>query len=158
RFGDDYGTVSHLAEEFRTSRQFVYDVAARVKEALDWRPAGRASVDRQPDEIARLQQRVRELEADCDQLAGQLALERSKPQQDRFRLLLELALCPVSEDKIVRCLAAAFGPDGQVSAGWVNSQLQKAGRAALAILQKSELREAVREAAIDELFRHRQPI
>lgn len=158
RFGDDYGTVSHLAEEFRTSRQFIYDVAARVKEALDWRPAGRQEVDHRQEEIARLKHRVRELEADCDQLAGQLALERSKPQQDRFRLLLELALCPVSEDKIVRCLAAAFGDNGQVSAGWVNGQLQKAGAAALTILQKAELREAVREAAIDELFRHRQPI
>ncbi len=30
RFGADYGTVSGLAEEFRTSRQFVYDVAERV--------------------------------------------------------------------------------------------------------------------------------
>ena len=158
RFGADYGTVSGLAEEFRTSRQFVYDVAERVKDALDWRPAGRTSINRQPDEIARLQQRVRALEADCDQLAGQLALERAKPQQDRFRLLLELALCPVSEDKIVRCLQAAFGRDGQVSAGWVNGQLQKAGAAALAILQKKELRYAIKEAAIDELFRHRQPI
>jgi hypothetical protein len=147
-----------LAAEFRTSRQFVYDVAARVKNALDWRPAGRAAVDRQPDELARLQQRVRELEADCDQLAGQLALERSKPQQDRFRLLLELALCPISEDKSVRCLEAAFGAEDQVSVGWVNGQLQKAGAAALAILQKKDLREAIHEAAIDELFRHRQPI
>lgn len=54
RFGADYGTVSGLAAEFRTSRQFVYDVAARVKDALDWRPAGRSSVDHQPDELARL--------------------------------------------------------------------------------------------------------
>jgi hypothetical protein len=30
RFGDDYGTVSRLAEEFRTSRQFIYDVATRM--------------------------------------------------------------------------------------------------------------------------------
>jgi len=132
RFGADYGTVSGLAAEFRTSRQFVYDVAERVKNALDWRPAGRAAVDRQPDEIAQRKQRVRELAADCDQLTGQLALERAKPQQDRFRLLLELALCPVSEDKIVRCLQAAFGRAGEVSAGWVNGQLQKAGAAALA--------------------------
>ncbi len=33
---------------------------------------------------------MRELEADCEELAGQLALERAKPRQDRFRLLLEL--------------------------------------------------------------------
>src|SRR5581483_3826124 len=158
RFSDDYGTVSRLAEEFRTSRQFVYDVAARVKEALDWRPAGRQEIDHRQEEIARLKHRVRELEADCDGLAGQLAVERARPRQDRFRLLLELALCPVSEDKIVRCLEAACGRDGQVSVGWVNGQLQKAGEAALAILQKTELRHSVREAAIDELFRHRQPI
>ena len=155
RFGDDYGTVSRLAEEFRTSRQFIYDVATRVKEALDWRPAGRQEVDRRSEEIARLKHRIRELEADCGDLTGQLEVERAKPQQDRFRLLLELALCPVSEDKIVRCLEAAFGPEGRVSVGWVNSQLQKAGEAALAVMQRAELRKAVREAALDELFRHR---
>jgi hypothetical protein len=154
----DYGTVSHLAEEFRTSRQFIYDLAARVKEALDWRPAGRQEVDHQRDEITRLKHRIRELEADCDQLAGQLAVERSKARQDRFRLLLELALCPVSEDKIVSCLETAFGREGQVSVGWVNGQLQLAGEAALSIMQKAELRNFVRQAASDELFRHRQPI
>jgi len=158
RFGDDYGTVSHLAEEFRTSRQFIYDLSVRVKQALDWRPAGRPEEDRRPDEIARLKQRVRELEADCDALEGQLALERDKPRQDRFKLLMELALCPVSEEKIVRCLEAAFGSDGQVSVGWVNNQLQKAGEAALRILQGPKMRGALREAAVDELFRHKQPI
>jgi hypothetical protein len=158
RFGDDYGTVSHLAEEFRTSRQFIYDLSARVKQALEWRPAGRPEEDRRPDEIARLKDRIRELEADCDELEGQLTLERDKPRQDRFRLLMELALSPVSEEKIVRCLEAAFGPEGRVSVGWVNRQLQKAGEAALSILQGAKLRESLREAAIDELFRHRQPI
>jgi DNA repair exonuclease SbcCD ATPase subunit len=95
RFGDDYGTVSRLAEEFRTSRQFIYDVATRVKEALDWRPAGRQEVDRRSEEIARLKHRIRELEADCGDLTGQLEVERAKARQDRFRLLLELALCPI---------------------------------------------------------------
>src|SRR5262249_16147908 len=158
RFGEDYGTVSRLAEEFRTSRQFIYDVAARVKEALDWRPAGRQEVDRRGEEIDCLKHRIRELEADCEELSGQLEVERAKPRQDRFRLLLESALSPVSEDKIVRCLEAAFGQEGRVSVGWVNSQLQKAGEAALAVMQKAELRDAVREAALDELFRQRQPI
>ena len=55
RFSEDYGTVSHLAEEFRTSRQFIYDVATRVKTALDWREAGRPTEERQAEEIARLQ-------------------------------------------------------------------------------------------------------
>jgi len=158
RFGDDYGTVSRLAEEFRTSRRFVYDLAERVKDSLDWRRAGRPAEDRGREELAGLRQRVRELEADCEQLNGQLAVERGRSQERRFRLLMELALCPVSEDKITRCLEAAFGREGQVSAGWVNGQLQRAGEAALAIMQKTELREAVHEAALDELFRHRQPI
>jgi hypothetical protein len=117
RFSDDYGTVSRLAEEFRTSRQFIYDVATRVRESLDWRRAGRTEEDHHQDDLQRLRHRVRELEADGEQLTGQLAIERAKPEQNRFRLLLELALCPVSEDKIVRCLAAAFGRDGQVSSG-----------------------------------------
>jgi hypothetical protein len=158
RFGDDYGTVSRLAEEFGTSRQFIYEIAARVKEALEWQPAGRREGNHRHDEVARLKDRICKLEADCEQLTGQLALERAKARQDRFRLLLELALCPVSEDKIARCLEAAFGCDGQVSVGWVNSQLQKAGTAALAVMRKPALRESVREAALDELFRHRQPI
>ena len=158
RFSEDYGTVSHLAAEFRTSRQFIYDVATRVKTALDWRDAGRPTEERQAEEIARLQHRVRELAADCDQLTGQLAMERQKVEQDRFRLLLELALCPVSAEKIVRCLEAAFGRAGRVSTGWVHGQLQRAGEAALALLQKAALQHSMREAAIDELFRHRQPI
>jgi len=33
---------------------FIYDVAGRVKEARDWRPAGRQEVDRRSEEIARL--------------------------------------------------------------------------------------------------------
>jgi hypothetical protein len=98
------------------------------------------------------------LEADCDQLTGQLEIERTKVEQDRFRLLLELALCPVSEEKIVRCLEAAFGRAGRVSSGWVNGQLPRAREAALALLQKAELQQRVREATIDELFRHQQPI
>jgi hypothetical protein len=158
RFGEDYGTVTRLAEEFRTSRRFIYDLAGRVKESLDWRRAGRPAEDHAQDEMSRLRQRARELEADCEQLKGQLAVERGRAQERRFRLLMEMALCPVSEDKIARCLEAAFGRDGQVSSGWVNAQLQQAGAAALSIMRKSELREAVREAAIDELFRHRQPI
>jgi hypothetical protein len=108
--------------------------------------------------MAALRQRVRELEADCDQLAGQLAVERAKARQNRFRLLLELALCPVSEEKIAHCLNVAFGRAGRVSAGWVNGQIRRAGQAALAVMRKAELRDSVREAALDELFRHRQPI
>jgi hypothetical protein len=158
RFGDDYGTVSDLAEEFRTSRQFIYDLSTRVRQALDCRPAGRPGEDRRSDEIAQLKHRIRELEADCETLEGQLALERDKPRQDRFRLLMELALAPVSEDKIVRCMETAFGRDGEVSVGWVNSQIQRAGEAALSILQGPKIRESLREAAIDELFRHQQPI
>lgn len=158
RWGDDHGTVTRLAEEFRTSRRFVYDLTARVKEALDWRPAGRPVVERQAEEVADLQQRVQELTADVEQLQGQLAVERSRVAEQRFRLLLELALCPVSEDKIARCLAAAFGRAGRVSTGWVHAQIQAAGTAALTLLQKPALQHSVREAALDEVFRHRQPI
>jgi hypothetical protein len=158
RFGEEQGTVTRLAEEFRTSRRFVYDLSERVKEALDWRRAGRRADDHSQAELAQLRQRVRELAADCEQLQGQLAVERERAQGQRFRLLLELALCPVSEDKIARCLEAAFGREGRVSAGWVNAQLQQAGAAALSLMQKAELRHVVREAALDELFRHRQPI
>ena len=158
RFGEEYGTATRLAEEFRTSRRFVYDLGERVKDALDWRRAGRPPQDKTPEELAVLRQRIRELEADCEQLSGQLEVERDRAWEQRFRLLLELALCPVSEDKIAHCLEAALGSAGRVSSGWVNGQLQLAGEAALAIMRKAELREAVTEAAIDELFRHRQPI
>lgn len=158
RFGEEHGTASRLAEEFRTSRRFVYDLAERVKDSLDWRPAGRPAQDKTREELAVLRQRIRELEADCEQLSGQLEIERDRARGQRFRLLLELALCPVSEDKIAHCLEAALGPVGRVSSGWVNGQLQRAGEAALAIMRKAELRDSVTEAAIDELFRHRQPI
>jgi hypothetical protein len=158
RFGSEHGVVTQLAEEFRTSRRFVYDLAERVKDCLDWRPAGRRAQDHTQEDLARLRQRIRELEADCEQLSGQLAVERERALGQRFRLLLELGLCPVSEDKIAHCLEAAFGSVGQVSSGWVNGQLKRAGAAALSIMRKAELCDSVKEAAIDELFRHRQPI
>jgi hypothetical protein len=158
RFGEEHGTASRLAEEFRTSRRFVYDLAERVKDSLDWRQAGRPAQDKTQEELAVLRQRIRELEADCEQLSGQLEVERSRAREKRFRLLLELALCPVSEDKIAHCLEVALGPAGRVSSGWVNGQLQRAGEAALAILRKADFRNSVREAAIDELFRNQQPI
>lgn len=158
RFGEEHGTATRLAEEFRTSRRFVYDLAERVKDSLDWRRAGRLAQDNSQEELAVLRQRIRELEADCEQLTGQLEIERDRARQQRFRLLLELALCPVSEDKIAHCLEVALGPDGRVSSGWVNGQLQRAGEAALAIMRKADLRNLVTEAAIDELFRHQQPI
>jgi hypothetical protein len=158
RFQDDHGTVTKLAEEFRTSHHFVYELAQRVRNAVDWRPAGRPAEDRTADEISRLRQRIRELESDCDQLTGQLELERRNSQTRRLRLVLELALAPVSEDNIVRCLEAAFGWRGRVSAGWVNEQIQRAGKAALRIRQREDICGAVKEAALDEIFRHQQPI
>ena len=158
RFGSEHGVVTQLAEEFRTSRRFVYDLAERVRDSLDWRQAGRRAQDHTQEELSRLRQRIRELEADCEQLSGQLAVERERAREQRFRLLLELGLCPVSEDKIAHCLESAFGSVGQVSSGWVNGQLKLAGAAALSIMRKAELCESVKEAAIDELFRHRQPI
>jgi len=158
RFGAEHGVVTQLAEEFRTSRRFVYDLAERVKDSLGWRPAGRPVEDHTQEELARLRQRIRELEADCEQLSGQLAVERERAREQRFRLLLEIGLCPVSEDKIAHCLEAAFGSVGQVSSGWVHGQLKRAGAAALSIMRKANLCDSVKEAAIDELFRHRQPI
>jgi hypothetical protein len=158
RFQDDHGIVTRLAEEFGASRHFIYDLAERVRNAVDWRPAGRPAENKTADEISRLRQRVRELESDCDQLTGQLELERQNSQTRRLRLMLELALAPVSEDKIVRCLEAAFGWRGQVSAGWVNEQIQRAGQAALKIMQREDVCGAVEEAALDEIFRHQQPI
>jgi hypothetical protein len=158
RFGEEHGTATRLAQEFRTSRRLVYDLAERVKDCLDWRQPGRPAQDNTQEDLAVLRQRIRELEADCEQLSGQLEIERERAGERRFRLLLELALCPVSEDKIARCLEAALGRAGRVSSGWVNGQLQRAGEAALAIMRKKNLRESVTEAAIDELFRHRQPI
>src|SRR5262249_15917916 len=127
RFSAEHGVVTQLAEEFRTSRRFVYDLAERVKDSLDWRPAGRPGEGHTQEELARLPARIPELEADCEQLSGQLAVERERAREQRFRLLLEIGLCPASEDKIAHCLEAAFGSVGQVSSGWVHGQLKRAG-------------------------------
>jgi hypothetical protein len=93
-----------------------------------------------------------------EQLAAQLQVEREGVRERRTRLLLELALAPVSEDKIVQCLEAAFGAAGRCSVGWVSTQLQRAGAAALRVMSRAEVRGRLRQAALDELFRHRQPI
>jgi hypothetical protein len=158
RFQDDHGTVSRLAEEWRTSRHFIYDIAERVSRALDWRRAGRREEDRTREDLDAMRRRVRELEADCEQLRGQLAFERESRASGRFRLLLELAACPVSEDKIAHCLEVAFGREGRVSSGWVHEQLDRAGEASLSLMQHEEIERAVGALALDEIFRHQQPI
>jgi len=159
RFQDDHGIVSRLAEEWKTSRHFIYGLAERVSHALDWRRAGRSEEDHTREELDSTQRRVRELEADCEQLRGQLEYERENRASGRFRLLLELAACPVSEDKIAHCLEVAFGRDGRVSSGWVHEQLDRAGKAALSLMQQhEEIERAVGALALDEIFRHKQPI
>src|SRR6266511_2586963 len=158
RFQDDHGTVSGLAKEWRISRHFIYDIAERVGNALDWRRAGRREEDRTRDELDAMRRRVRELEADCEQLRGQLEVERDGRRAARFRLLLELAVCPVSEDKIAHCLEAAFGRDGRASSGWVHEQLDRAGEAALSLMRHEEIERAAGAMDVDEIFRHQQPI
>ena len=153
---DDYGAVSSLAREWSISRHFIYDLASRVRGAVDWQLAGRKTVDAAGRRIAQLQERVQELEAERDHLSGQLEVEQRIRAGRRSRLLLELALCPVSEEKISRCLEAAFG--AAVSTGWINEQINCAGTAALAIMHRREVREALREAALDEIFSHHKPI
>lgn len=157
RYQGDYGVVSQLAAEWQTSRRFIYDVADKARRALDWRQPGRPERD-SAAAVEALRQRVRELEADREQLEAQLQVEREGVRERRTRLLLELALCPVSEDKIAQCLEAAFGVAGRCSVGWVSTQLQRAGHAALRVMNRMEVRGALRQAAVDELFRHRQPI
>jgi hypothetical protein len=153
---EDYGSISELAREWRTSRHFIYKLAERIQEAVDWRRPGRKEEDQTSREIERLRQRVRELEADCETLRGQLEIAERLPEERRQRLLLELAMCPVSEEKIARCLKAAF--DQAPSTGWINQQINRAGAAALAIMQRPAVREALREAALDEIFNHHRPI
>jgi hypothetical protein len=158
RFQDEHGIVSELAEEWNASRHFIYDLADRVCKALDWQRAGRPEEDRTKTELDRRQQRIRELESDVARLEGELEIERRSAREARFRLLMELALAPVSEDKIVRCLEAAFGRKGRVSSGWVHQQLERAGAAALSLMQDEQIGYAVESLALDEVFRHRQPI
>jgi hypothetical protein len=85
RFGEEHGTATRLAQEFRTSRRLVYDLAERVKDCLDWRQPGRPAQDNTQEDLAVLRQRIRELEADCEQLSGQLEIERERAGERRFR-------------------------------------------------------------------------
>jgi hypothetical protein len=156
RYGDERGATSELADEWGVSRRFIYDLRARVREAIEAKPAGRRRSDRSGDECERLRMQVAYLEADCETLRGELAAERHGRDERRFRLLMELAMAPVSEDKIARCLGAAF--DRAPSSGWVHAELERAGEAALRIMNKEEVREALTEAALDEIFAGRRPI
>lgn len=156
RFGDRHGFVSELAAQQQVSRHFIYDLASRVRQALDWQRPGRKPVSPHREEAAQLRQRLRELQSEVETLRGELAIERQDRSERRLRLLLELALCPVSESKISRCLGAAFG--AAPSVGWVNQQLQRAGAAALRVMQRREVRESLEEVALDELFSGGKPI
>jgi len=52
----------------------------------------------------------------------------------------------------------AFGRDGRASSGWVHEQLSRAGEAALSLMQRAEIERAAGAMALDEIFRHQQPI
>lgn len=156
REGADHGAVSRLAGEWRVSRKFIYRLAQRVREAVDWQRPGRKAVDRSREEAERLLGRVAHLEADVETLRGELEIERRDRADRRFRLLLEIALSPVSEDKVARCLGAAYGREP--SSGWVHAQIERAGEAALRLMRRREVREALVVAALDELFSGRAPI
>jgi tetratricopeptide (TPR) repeat protein len=156
RFGHQHGYVTQLARQWGVSRHFIYDLASRVREAARWGTPGRKLEDRLDDEVARLRQRVRELEADCETLRGELEIERRDRVERRNRLLLELALCPISERKIARCLAAAFGYEP--SQAVIHEQIEQAGAAALRLMQSEEVRLALTEAALDEIFSGGKPI
>jgi hypothetical protein len=156
RYQDEQGWMSELARRWSTSRRFIYQLTERVRQALDWQPAGRKAADEDKRQIEQLQERVYALEAECEQLRGDLAVKAYDEQRRQMALLLELALCPVSEDKIARCLGVAF--DKRPSCGWVHQQLARAGEAALALMQREDVKGALKEAALDELFHHQKPI
>ena len=71
-------------------------------------------------------------------------------------MLMELAMCPVSTDKISRCLEAAFGQ--RLSPSRIAATIERAGEAALSLMQQREVREALRDVALDEIFSGKRPI
>lgn len=156
RFQSERGFISELAERWQTSRNFIYEIAQKVEQALSFQKPGRKKLLETNEEVEKLQQRIYDLEAERDQLAGQLSMEQYDKERARQALFLELSLSPVSEDKIARCMRAAFG--NAPSAGWINRQINEAGKAALSIMQLPEVRKAFEEVAIDEIFNAGKPI
>lgn len=156
RFGDQHGFVTELAREWKVSRHFVYGLARRVRLAVAPARPGRKVKDRSAETIDELRLRIAHLEAERDTLAGELEIERREREERRFRLLMELALCPVSIDKIARCLGAAFGQT--LSPSRIAATIERAGEAALSLMQRREIREALRDVALDELFSVKRPI
>jgi hypothetical protein len=156
RFGDQHGFVTELAQEWDVSRHFVYDLGKRVRDAVVPARPGRKVKDRSEEIIERLRLRVAHLEAERDTLAGELEMQRLDRSERRFRLLMELALCPVSTDKISRCLEAAFGQT--LSPSRIAATIARAGEAALSLMQRRELREALKDVALDETFSGKRPI
>lgn len=156
RFGQHHGFVTELAKEWDVSRHFVYDLARRVREAVAPARPGRKVKDRSEETIERLRLRIAHLEAERDTLAGELGMERRDRDERRFRLLMELAMCPVSTDKISRCLEAAFGQ--RLSPSRIAATIERAGEAALSLMQQREVREALRDVALDEIFSGKRPI
>ena len=156
RFGGEYGYVSELAREWDVSRTFVYDLARRVRASIAPERAGRRARDRRQETIEALELRVGHLEADCETLRGELALEQMDRRDRRFRLIMELALAPVSVEKISRCLEAATGE--RVSGSRIADVIEQAGEAALRLMQREEVRGALRDVALDEIFTAKKPV
>jgi len=156
RYGQEHGYVTELARQWGVSRRFIYDLASRVRAACDWQMPGRKPQDLAEVETAQWRERARALEADCETLRGELEIERGTSAERRLRLLLELALSPVSEQKIARCLAAAFGHGP--SPTLIHEQINRAGEAALRLMQSEKICLAVKEAALDEIFTGGKPV
>lgn len=156
RYGDEQGFISGLAQQWQVSRHFVYNLIEKVEQALGWQKPGPKQCTAAELECEQLAKRVVELADKCNELAGKLAIAAYDEQVRRQALLLELALCPVSEDKIARCLRVAFG--SAPSTGWINEQLNAAGKAALAVMTQPQVTNALTVAALDELFAANKPI
>jgi hypothetical protein len=146
-FSGQHGAVTEQAQQSQCSRETVYQHARKVEERLDQASHDQGRIAEQNAEIARLQQRVAELEG---QVQHQTVLDPLKQRQ------LATTACAMglsvrqTEDLFQVLLPPGKAPDHSTIGRWVASQAKRA-RQVLGILDPACARR-VRTLALDEIF------
>jgi len=159
---DPERTLEQVRRPYGVGRTLLYEARCRVRRALEPRRPGPDPVKQ---ELARLRQRVDDVERDNrrlhDELEAAQALLRQSVVVTPERILrttLALTPCPVSNRDIHDVLCEAFGalyaPADNTIGRWVNDYGGLAGR----ILGDCGVRRRIEHAAPDEIFFHQTPI
>jgi len=146
-FSDQHGAVTEQAQQSQCSRETVYQHARKVEERLDQASQDQSRIAEQNAEIARLQERVAELEGQAQHQPVLDPLKQRRLATTACAMGLSLRQ---TEDLLQVLLPPGQAPDHSTIGRWVASQAKRA-RQALSVLDPACARR-VHTLALDEIF------